>query len=142
MDEFARQLLSEGLHSQPTYLEGSALLIGYRLELSPYQVTYRVEGDVLILCALQREPNARSRPSQLFRLMGVLRRIFQALRWLVSLRMLVIADVFDPFLARKRQQLVQILLSLGAARIRSNGDLWLELSASRLLSRRNLSGLH
>ena len=62
------------------------------------------------------------------------------LRWLVSVRMLVIADVFDLALARKRQQLVQVLLSLGAERIRYHGDLWLELPASRLLSRR--AGLH
>ncbi|AHF76781.1 Secreted effector protein [Sodalis praecaptivus] len=140
MEELARQLLSEGLRSRPAYLEGSALLIGHQLELPPYQVTYRVEGEVLILCALQRERDARSRPQQLFRLMAVLRRVFQALRWLVSVRMLVIADVFDSALARKRQQLVQVLLSLGAERIRYHGDLWLELPASRLLSRR--AGLH
>lgn len=43
------------------------------MELPPYQVTYLVEADVLIFCALQRKRNGCRQIQQLFRLMAVLR---------------------------------------------------------------------
>lgn len=54
----------------------------------------------------------------------------------------MIAEVFNSTLARNHQKLVQVLISLGAEQIHSHGDLWLELSASRLLGHCNRSDLY
>lgn len=136
MDKIAQWLQREGLSTHPAYLSGSALLLGQQFELPPYQVIYRIEADVLIICGFSRVADSPCQPQRLFHLWGVLRRLFSHYPQLKQMQMLVITEVINLRCARHRHQLVQLLIALGATFTLYDGDNWLVLGADKIIHRR------
>lgn len=140
MNEIARLLRQEGLDPQPAFLADSGLQIGQQVEIAPYRLIYRVDAGHLILCRFYRTSDSGPQVSSLVRFWRLLRRCFQRLPSLNSVRMLVITDVLDQRLALQRQQLVRLLHRLGAVGVLQDGEHWLEIPAARLLHQRQSPG--
>ncbi|MDN5451257.1 MAG: secreted effector protein [Enterobacterales bacterium] len=136
MDEITSLLRHEGLYPQPVFLADSGLLIGQQVEIYPYQLIYRIDGNHLILCSFSRVPNSVPQPASLARLWGIFRRIFSSSPWLKDVRMLVITEVFDRRLAVQRRRLESLMYKLGAVAVIRDGDKWLEIPAVKLLYQR------
>ena len=142
MDEIERLLRKEGLVPRAASLPGCGLLLGQQVELYPYRLVYRIDEDNLILCTFHRVPDSEPHPSSLVVLWRILRRLFQQISWLRSVRMLVITDVWDRLLAMQRQQLERLLYILGAVMVFHNGESWMEMTADTLRNHRKRRSSH
>lgn len=142
MDEIVRLLRKEGLVPRAACLPGCGLLLGQQVELYPYRLVYRIDEDNLILCTFHRVPDSQPQPSSLVVLWRILRRLFQQISWLRSVRMLVITDVWDRLLAMQRHQLERLLFILGAVMVFHNGENWIEMTADTLRNHRKRRSSH
>ncbi|ACY83713.1 type III secretion protein [Edwardsiella piscicida] len=122
MDDVSRFMIAEGLRPAPAHFLESEFLMGQRIETPRFYLTYRQEGERLILCDF----TARNDDGQaVIALMGLLRRLIGALPLLRYIDAMILPAPHDRALDRMRRRLTDVMLAEGAQPLRLDDALWL-----------------
>ncbi|KIA79290.1 type III secretion protein [Chromobacterium amazonense] len=122
MDDVTRFLQADGLKPAPQSFLGSDFMLGQRVDTGRYALTYRQEGERLVLCDFSAQaPDGQA----VLALMALLRRLIKAVPALRYVDAMILPAPRDPALDRTRRRLTELMLAEGAQPVRLDDELWL-----------------
>lgn len=122
MDDVTRFLQAEGLKPAPQHFLDSDFPLGLRVDTGRYTLTYRQEGERLILCDFAANaPDGQA----VLALMTLLRRVVRAVPALRYVDAMILPAPRNPELDATRRRLTELMLAEGAQPVRLDDELWL-----------------
>ncbi|MGQ5524510.1 hypothetical protein ACUHMQ_14795 [Chitinimonas sp. PSY-7] len=122
MDAVTRFLKSEGFQPIERKFLDTDFSMGHEVETDRFSLTYRLDGDRLVLCDFAgREGEAGS----VLGVVSLLRRITHSVPEVSVIDAMILAVPNDPELDRARHRLADVMLAEGAKPIVVDDEYWL-----------------
>ncbi|BEV73221.1 MULTISPECIES: hypothetical protein [unclassified Paludibacterium] len=128
MDPVSAYLHRHGQPVQPEYFLGSHYLLGQRLACRSFQLTYRLDGNRLILCDFRAVSHDGLAVQSLRTLMH---RIMAEVEAVHTVDAMIFVEEPDPLLAQQRQRLVRLMQQEGAETVLMDGAPWLRITCRK-----------
>lgn len=128
MDAVSAYLCSEGLQPQLQTFLDTEYELGYAIDTGQFRLTYRLDGERLLLCHF----TATGGDGQaVLGLLALLHRVERAVPALRHIDALILPAPGRPGLDEQRQRLAQLMRAQGAHPVRIDGDTWLRYVCRR-----------
>ena len=125
MDAVTRYLQAAGFEPRPERFLGSDFLLGPTITTERFSLTYRQEGERLVLCDFA----ARSEDGQaVTSLAALLKRLMKSVPAIRVVEALILPASRQPELDRTRRRLAELFMAEGAKPVEIDGLPWLRYS--------------
>lgn len=126
IDPVTRFFKSQGLQPEVAYFGKSDFFMGWRVQLSSFELVYRCENTTLTVCSfIAREGVGAVASGAVTQFITLIHQIECTIKQLNSVRGRFIESFADSEINQVRQRLASLLMAKGAAWQNIDGESWL-----------------
>ncbi|EMU9000463.1 hypothetical protein AAA733_003563 [Providencia rettgeri] len=124
LDAVTEYLYRKGKQPQKAFFNNSSVFIGWKVEFTHFELTYRLNDKELIICDFSSTAHSKNKRMATISFIKFIHELESCCFDFNSIRGLLLASP-NPEVTELRERLAQSLLSQGAEWEMINGDNWL-----------------